>query len=139
LFGSTYAINKLRELFIKGKIYLQGILLTVRGYAVMSLPRSDHLIIEAGTPLIKRYGLDVIGKMRGIRPDTFIVADLKTLDAGNIEAILIVDSGADAIVISGLAPLKTIEKAIKDAKEKLEDALLALKIAKAIHWENMMR
>jgi bifunctional enzyme Fae/Hps len=81
------------------------------------LPQSDHLIIEAGTPLIKRYGLDVVSKIRAARPNAFIVADLKTLDTGNLEARMVADATADAIVISGLAPLSTIEKAIKEAKK----------------------
>ncbi|MHC1599800.1 MAG: bifunctional 5,6,7,8-tetrahydromethanopterin hydro-lyase/3-hexulose-6-phosphate synthase [Candidatus Methanospirareceae archaeon] len=84
---------------------------------VKELPRNDHLIIEAGTPLIKRYGVDIVGKIKEIKPETFVVADLKTLDTGNLEARMVSDSGADAIVISGLAPLRTIEKAIEEAKK----------------------
>jgi len=82
---------------------------------ISELPQSDHLIIEAGTPLIKQYGLNIIGKIKEIKPDTFVVADLKTLDTGDLEARLVVDSGADAVVISGLAPIRTIEKAIAEA------------------------
>jgi bifunctional enzyme Fae/Hps len=81
------------------------------------LPQSDHLIIEAGTPLIKRYGLSVVEQIRDARPNAFIVADLKTLDTGNLEARMVADATADAIVISGLAPLSTMEKAIKEAKK----------------------
>lgn len=84
---------------------------------VKELPRNDHLIIEAGTPLIKRYGVDIVGKIKEIKPETFVVADLKTLDTGNLEARMVADSGADAVVISGLAPLRTIEKAIAEAKK----------------------
>ncbi|HUV80338.1 MAG TPA: bifunctional 5,6,7,8-tetrahydromethanopterin hydro-lyase/3-hexulose-6-phosphate synthase [Candidatus Bathyarchaeia archaeon] len=84
---------------------------------VRELPRNDHLIIEAGTPLIKRYGVDIVGKIKEIKPETFVVADLKTLDTGNLEARMVADSGADAVVISGLAPLRTIEKAIEEAKK----------------------
>lgn len=81
------------------------------------LPQSDHLILEAGTPLIKRYGLNVVEQMRDARPNAFIVADLKTLDTGNLEARMVADATADAVVISGLAPVSTIEKAIKEAKK----------------------
>jgi bifunctional enzyme Fae/Hps len=84
---------------------------------VKQLPRNDHLIIEAGTPLIKRYGVDIVEKIKEIRPETFVVADLKTLDTGNLEVRMVADSGADAVVISGLAPLRTIEKAIEEAKK----------------------
>jgi len=82
---------------------------------VEALPDSDHLILEAGTPLIKRYGVDVIAKLREAKPNAFIVADLKTLDTGNLEARMVADATADAVVISALAPTSTIEKAITEA------------------------
>ncbi|MDN7025799.1 bifunctional 5,6,7,8-tetrahydromethanopterin hydro-lyase/3-hexulose-6-phosphate synthase [Methanoculleus sp. FWC-SCC1] len=81
------------------------------------LPQNDHLLIEAGTPLIKKFGLSVIGEIRKYRPNAFIIADLKTLDTGNLEARMAADAGADAVVISGLAPVSTIEKAIKETKK----------------------
>ncbi len=81
------------------------------------VPQSDHLIIEAGTPLIKRYGVNVVQSIREARPNSFIVADLKTLDTGNLEVRMVADATADAVVISGLAPISTIEKAIKEARK----------------------
>lgn len=81
------------------------------------VPQSDHLIIEAGTPLIKRYGVNVVHSIREARPNSFVVADLKTLDTGNLEARMVADATADAIVISGLAPISTVEKAIKEARK----------------------
>lgn len=82
-----------------------------------SVPKNDHLIIEAGTPLIKMYGLSVISKIRELRKDAFIVADLKTLDTGNLEARMAADNTADAVVCSGLAPVPTIEKFIEEARK----------------------
>ncbi|NLZ29552.1 MAG: bifunctional 5,6,7,8-tetrahydromethanopterin hydro-lyase/3-hexulose-6-phosphate synthase, partial [Methanomicrobiales archaeon] len=82
-----------------------------------SLPDNDHLIIEAGTPLIKKFGLSIISEIRETRPSAFIVADLKTLDTGNLEARMTADAGADAVVVSGLAPISTIEKAITDTRK----------------------
>lgn len=81
------------------------------------IPQSDHLIIEAGTPLIKRYGIDVVKSIREVRPNAFVVADFKTIDTGNLEARMVADAAADAVVISGLAPVPTLEKAIKEAKK----------------------
>lgn len=83
--------------------------------AVKELPQNDHLLIEAGTPLIKRFGTDVISKIREVRPDAFIVADLKTLDTGNLEARMVADAAGDAVVVSALAPVPTIVKAIQEA------------------------
>ncbi|NQE46594.1 Bifunctional enzyme Fae/Hps [ANME-1 cluster archaeon GoMg2] len=87
------------------------------GRVVKELPRNDHLIIEAGTPLIKRYGVDIVGKIKEIKPETFVIADLKTLDTGNLEVRMVSDAGADAVVISGLAPHQTIEKAVAEARK----------------------
>lgn len=82
-----------------------------------ALPENDHLIIEAGTPLIKKFGLQVISDIRSVRPNAFIVADMKILDTGNLEARMAADSSADAVVMSGLAPRSTIEKAITEARK----------------------
>jgi bifunctional enzyme Fae/Hps len=82
-----------------------------------ALPENDHLILEAGTPLIKKFGLSVISEMRKVKPNAFIIADLKILDTGNLEARMAADATADAVVISGLAPASTMEKAIIEAKK----------------------
>jgi len=86
--------------------------------AVLSdLPENDHLLIEAGTPLIKKFGLQIISEIRKTRPNAFIIADMKVLDTGNLEARMAADASADAVVISGLAPVPTLEKAIAEAKK----------------------
>ena len=81
------------------------------------VPQNDHVIIEAGTPLIKKFGLGVIGEIRKLRPNAFIIADMKILDTGNLEARMAADATADAVVVSGLAPASTIEKAIAEARK----------------------
>jgi len=82
---------------------------------VDQMPESDHLIFEAGTPLTKKYGIHVVEELREKDEDAFIVADLKTLDTGHLEARMASDAGADGIVVSGLADPNTIDKAIKEA------------------------
>jgi bifunctional enzyme Fae/Hps len=84
---------------------------------VRALPRSDSVIIEAGTPLIKRYGVEVVQKIHQLRPETFVVADLKTLDTGNLEARMAGDATADAACFSALAPLETQEKFIEECRK----------------------
>ncbi|WP_423792063.1 bifunctional 5,6,7,8-tetrahydromethanopterin hydro-lyase/3-hexulose-6-phosphate synthase [Methanocaldococcus indicus] len=85
-------------------------------FILNSLPNSDHLILEAGTPLIKRFGLEVIEEIRNYF-DGFIVADLKTLDTGRVEVRLAFEHTANAVVISGLAPKETILKAIDECEK----------------------
>lgn len=81
------------------------------------LPDSDHLLIEVGTPLVKKFGASVVKEIRTVRPSSFVVLDLKTLDTGNLEVRLAADATADAVVISGLAPKKTLELAIQEARK----------------------
>jgi len=82
-----------------------------------NVPENDHVIIEAGTPLIKKFGLSVLGEIRKLRPNAFIIADMKILDTGNLEARMAADATADAVVVSGLAPISTIEKAVSEARK----------------------
>jgi len=84
---------------------------------VRALPKSDAIIIEAGTPLIKRYGVEVVQKIHQLRPETVVFADLKTLDTGNLEARMAGDATADVIGFSGLAPVSTQEKFIEECKK----------------------
>src|SRR3990172_4824972 len=83
---------------------------------VSQLPKSDRLLLEVGTPLLKRYGVKVIRDIREIAKDVFIVADLKTLDVGQVEVDIAFNETADAVVVSGLASKATIDKFISEAK-----------------------
>ncbi|MCW4046567.1 MAG: bifunctional 5,6,7,8-tetrahydromethanopterin hydro-lyase/3-hexulose-6-phosphate synthase [Candidatus Bathyarchaeota archaeon] len=83
---------------------------------IQQLPGSDRIIIEAGTPLIKRYGTRVIGDLRQVAKDTFMVADLKTLDVGKVEVDIAYEDTADAVVAAGLAPPETLDAFVHEAK-----------------------
>jgi bifunctional enzyme Fae/Hps len=80
------------------------------------LPGSDRIILEVGTPLIKRYGAKVINELREVAKDMFFVADLKTLDVGKVEVDLAYDETADAVIAAGLAPAETLDSFIHEAK-----------------------
>ncbi len=84
-------------------------------YVAKELPRSDMIILEAGTPLIKRHGVSVVSKLREVAPDMFIVADLKTLDTAQVEVDLAYEETADGVVASGLASKEAIDKFIYEA------------------------
>lgn len=83
---------------------------------VAELPKSERIILEAGTPLVKRYGCGVVGEIRKVR-DAFIVADLKTLDVGALEARMACECGADGAVVSGLAFPLTIKEFVEEARK----------------------
>ena len=80
------------------------------------LPESDKIILEAGTPLIKKYGVKVISELRAYTKNAFIIADLKTLDVGQVEVDMAFDETADAVVASGLATVEVLDKFIYEAK-----------------------
>ena len=83
---------------------------------VEQMPESDRIILEVGTPLLKKYGVRVIRDLRELAKDKFIVADLKTLDVGKVEVDLAFEETADAVVASGLAATETLDKFIYEAK-----------------------
>lgn len=84
---------------------------------VRQIPSSDQLILEAGTPLIKKYGVRVVKELREVAGNAFIIADLKTMDVGQVEVDLAFEETADAVVVSGRASKQTIEKFIDEAKK----------------------
>jgi bifunctional enzyme Fae/Hps len=118
---STHPIMGFRVIRLWDPPYLQVALdlvdLGVVRRVLSQLPDSDHLLIEVGTPLVKKFGAQVVKEIRNVRPSSFVVLDLKTLDTGNLEVRLAADATADAVVISGLAPKNTIELAIKEARK----------------------
>jgi len=76
---------------------------------IASIARVNHAdIIEAGTLLIKAYGMQAIRSLKQICPDTPILADMKVLDNGMKEVELAVTNGADIVTVSALASDKTI-------------------------------
>lgn len=74
-------------------------------------------IIELGTPLLIRYGIDIISEVRRDYPEAKILADLKIVDAGAVESGLAFDAGADIVTVLGTAHPITLREAGEQAKE----------------------
>lgn len=97
-----------------------------------SLPPSDRILIEAGTPLIKRYGLEAIRSLsaRWAWKNTdkgfmsYIVADLKTMDRGETEVVLAKEAGASAVIALGMAPVETIDVFIESCRKNNLDSMV---------------
>ena len=85
---------------------------------INDLPDKERVLIEAGTPLVKKFGVGVVGKIRELRPSAFIIADLKTLDVGRVEIKMAADETADAVAISGLGTIESIKKAIHETQKQ---------------------
>jgi len=76
---------------------------------------SPQLLLEIGTPLLKNEGLvTTVPMFRRFSSSSYIIADLKTLDVGRLEVKLCHQIGADACVVSGLAPPATIQSFISE-------------------------
>ena len=72
-------------------------------------------IIELGTPLIKSEGLDIVKKFKKFRKP--IVADLKTMDTGFLEAKLAFKAGAKIMSVCGTTDNSTISGALRAARK----------------------
>ena len=72
-------------------------------------------IIELGTPLIKNAGLSAVTAVKTAHPDKIIFADMKTMDAGELEADIAFNAGADLVSVLGSADDSTIAGAVKAA------------------------
>jgi bifunctional enzyme Fae/Hps len=107
---------------------------------ISQIPKSDRIILEVGTPLIKRYGTKVISELRKDAKDVFIVADLKTLDVGKVEVDLAYEDTADAVVAAGLAPVETLDHFIHEAKRLgIYAAVDMLNVTKPVEKLNMLK
>jgi len=84
---------------------------------VSQIPRSDRIILEVGTPLTKKYGAKVIGELRSLDRDIFMIADFKTLDVGKVEVDLAFEETADGVTVSGLAPVETLDNFIYETRK----------------------
>lgn len=71
--------------------------------------------LEAGTPLIKSEGMDIVRQLREQFPDKTIVADMKTMDTGALETEMAAKAGADIISILAASDDATIRDASTSA------------------------
>jgi 3-hexulose-6-phosphate synthase/6-phospho-3-hexuloisomerase len=73
--------------------------------------------LEAGTPLIIAEGMHGVRALRERFPKTPIVADLKTMDGGYLEAEMMAKAGATHVVVMSQAHEETIRCVVKAGKD----------------------
>jgi 3-hexulose-6-phosphate synthase len=73
--------------------------------------------LEAGTPLILAEGLHGVRALRARFPETPIVADLKTMDGGYLEAEMMAGAGATHVVVMAQAHEETIKCVVKAGQD----------------------
>src|SRR5438445_941726 len=72
--------------------------------------------LEAGTPLVKSEGIEVVRQLKKSFPGKTIVADLKTMDTGAFEVEIAAKAGADVVTVMGVTDDATILEAVKAAR-----------------------
>ncbi|MFA5928358.1 MAG: orotidine 5'-phosphate decarboxylase / HUMPS family protein [Candidatus Margulisiibacteriota bacterium] len=80
------------------------------------IPRSPRIIIEAGTPFIKREGMNGIRQLSWYW-NGLILADLKTSDGALEEVYMAYDAGASGASVLGSAPHETLNLFIQRCQQ----------------------
>jgi 3-hexulose-6-phosphate synthase/6-phospho-3-hexuloisomerase len=94
--------------------------------------------LEAGTPLILAEGLHGVKQLRAAFPGIPIVADLKTMDGGYLEAEMMAKAGATHVVVMARAHEETIKCVVQAGKDfgiqVMGDNLGAPDMVEAARW-----
>jgi bifunctional enzyme Fae/Hps len=99
------------QVFDRKTRYLQIAFNYDAGMVTRILPRvvkNKRILIEAGTPFIKREGLAGIRAIRSLWRG-HIVADLKTVDGALSEVQMVRRAGATAATVLGNSPIETLD------------------------------
>jgi len=73
--------------------------------------------LEAGTPLIKSEGMEIVRKLKEKFSDRTIVADMKVMDTGALEVEMAAKAGADIVCVLAASDNRTIADALKSARK----------------------
>ncbi len=73
--------------------------------------------LEAGTPFLLAEGLHGVRALRAAFPNHPIVADLKTMDGGYLEAEMMAKAGATHVVVMARAHVETIKVVVKAGRD----------------------
>ena len=91
-------------------------------------------VIEVGTPLVIKEGIKAVTEIKRTFPALEVLADLKIMDAGDHEAKIALEAGADIVTVLGAAHDATIQGALDQAgafgKAVLADLIAVDRVAK---------
>src|SRR5215210_707354 len=73
--------------------------------------------LEAGTPLIIAEGMNGVRALRREFPGVPIVADLKTMDGGWLEAKMMAEAGATHVVVMERAHPETVKVVVQSGRD----------------------
>lgn len=97
------------------------------------VPRDSRILIEAGTPFIKRYGISGIARLAELW-DGYIVADIKVADGAEEEVQMVRYAGANAVTALGNAPAETLDIFVDACKRLGLDSMIDM-----IHVERPLK
>ncbi|WP_080872734.1 3-hexulose-6-phosphate synthase [Oceanobacillus timonensis] len=99
--------------------------------------RENVDIIEIGTPLIMREGMRGVREFKRYFPEKEILADLKIMDGGYLEADMAYDAGADYVTVLGVTDILTakgvMKAADKHSKQMVVDMICVEDLPKIVH------
>ena len=75
---------------------------------IRHVPKNADIIIEAGTPLIKKEGIGVVSRMKAYWPG-LICADIKIVDGAREEVIMAKNAGATHVTAVGNSSSETLK------------------------------
>jgi bifunctional enzyme Fae/Hps len=81
-----------------------------------TLPQNSRILIEAGTPYIKREGMRGVSTMRALWRG-HVVADVKTADGAAGEVEMARRAGASAITVLGDSPTETLDLFVQQCEQ----------------------
>lgn len=83
-------------------------------------------IIEIGTGIIKEYGMEIVRDIKTLYPETTLLADMKTCDAGKHETTQALKSGADITTVMAFSANQTIIDSLEVAKKMDKKVMIDL-------------
>ena len=83
-------------------------------------------IVEIGTPMIYKYGVDAVTKMKKAFPNLEILFDGKIVDGGAYETKMAVDAGADYVTVLATSHNATVVGAVAEAKKQNKKVVIDL-------------
>lgn len=87
------------------------------GMALCEKVRKSIDIIEMGTPFLMKYGAFAIREFKNAFPEKEILADVKIMDAGEYEAKICFDAGADYVTVLGVTDSLTVKGCLVEANK----------------------
>lgn len=94
--------------------------------ALINIIKNEVDIIEVGTPLMMKYGMQAVSRLAQNFPELEILCDAKIMDAGGFEADLAFEAGASYVTVLGVTDDLTIVDCMKSAKARNKKVMVDL-------------